>query len=227
MNVIKAGYEILTPISDEAIKEMQLIERAARTCYQSEDRITEDGSSALKIIKTLLNNKHESVIEHSFLSVCFTVDRGVSHEAVRHRLTSVSQSSTRYCNYANDKFGNEITVIDIENGIALDKKMQKLPVETISLIIEEWYKAMEDAERHYMKMINLGATPQIARSVLPHSTKTSLVITTNYREWRTILKLRTAKDAHPQIRGVMISLARELADKIPILFDDIVLDMEK
>ena len=106
MKIIKPSYEILTPISDGGIKELQHIEKIGRVCYKSEDRITDDGESAKKFVKMLINNGHEAMIEHSSLSVKFVVDRGVSHELVRHRIASFAQESTRYCNYSKDKFGN-------------------------------------------------------------------------------------------------------------------------
>lgn len=221
MNIIEANYEILTPISNGAIKELQHIEKIGRVCYKSEDKITEDGESAKKFVKMLINKGHEAMIEHSFLSVKFVVDRGISHEEVRHRIASFAQESTRYCNYSNDKFNNEINVIDITKGIALDTKMKNMTCKEISLIIAEWLSAMEDAEKHYMKMIELGATPQIARSVLPTSTKTEITITANYREWRNFFKLRTPQSAHPQMREVTIPLLEELKTLIPVIFDDI------
>lgn len=221
MKVINAGYEILTPISEGGIKELQHIEKIARVCYKSEDLITEDGESAKKMIKMLIGRNHTAMIEHSSLSVKFTVDRGVSHELVRHRIASFAQESTRYVNYSLDKFGNEINVIDIENGIALDNKMKNMDAETIELIVSEWLLAMEDAEKHYMRMIELGATPQIARSALPNSTKTEITITANYREWRNFFKLRVPDTAHPQMREVTIPLLKELKEKLPIIFDDI------
>lgn len=221
MNILKARYEILTPISDGGVNELKHIERIGRVCYKSEDKITEDGESAKRFVKTLIDNHHEAMIEHSTLSVIFTCDRGVSHEMVRHRIASFAQESTRYVNYAKDKYGNEIGVIDIINGINLDNRMKNFDEDNIGAIYSEWLKAMEDAEKHYMAMIKLGATPQIARSVLPNSTKTNITITANYREWRTFFKLRTANDAHPQIREVAIPLCRELQQRIPVVFDDI------
>ena len=172
MNIGNAKFEILTSISEGGINELKHIERIGRVCYKSEGNITEDGESAKKFVKMLINRGHEAMIEHSSLSVKFTVDRGVSHELVRHRIASFAQESTRYVNYSLDKFGNEINVINIDNGIKLDRKMKNMDSDTIAAIIEEWSVAMEDAEKHYMKMMNLGATPQIARSVLPNSTKT-------------------------------------------------------
>lgn len=225
MKVITTDYEIVTKISDGGIKELQLIESAGRECYKSGDRITPDGSSAKKFVKMLIDNHHEAMLEHSFLTVKFTIDRGVSHEFVRHRIASFAQESTRYCSYDKDKFGNEIAVIDLLDGIAYDSKMQNMDGNAQWLILEEWESAMKDAEKHYMKMIELGATPQIARSVLPNSTKTTLVISANYREWRNILKLRCDKSAHPQIRCVCLLLLEELKCKIPVVFDDIAADI--
>lgn len=222
MNILSPSYEILTPISEGGIAELKLIERIGRECYKSNNKITEDGSSAIKFVKMLIDHGHEAMIEHGpSLSVYFTVDRGVTHEMVRHRVASFAQESTRYVNYSLDKFGNEINVIDIRGGIALDKKMSKMDAGTIELIIHEWLDAMEDAERHYMRMIELGSTPQIARGVLPTSTKAGITITANYREWRHFFKLRTPLTAHPQIREIMIPLLEELKTKIPVIFDDI------
>ena len=221
MNILNPRFEILTPISEGGIEELKHIEKIGRVCYKSEGNITEDGESAKKFVKMLINRGHEAMIEHSSLSVKFVVDRGISHELVRHRIASFAQESTRYVNYSLDKFGNEINVIDIRNGIILDNKMKNMDARTIELIINEWLLAMEDAEKHYMKMIELGATPQIARSVLPNSTKTEITITANYREWRNFFKLRVPNTAHPQMREVTIPLLRELKNRLPIIFDDI------
>ena len=220
-NLMKAGFEILTPVSEGGIEELKHIEKIGRVCYKSEGNITEDGESAKKFVKMLISRGHEAMIEHSSLSVKFTVDRGVSHELVRHRVASFAQESTRYVNYSLNKFGSEINVIDIKNGIALDKKMKNMSSDTILTVIEEWCSAMNDAEKHYMKMIELGATPQIARSVLPNSTKTEITITANYREWRNFFKLRVPETAHPQMREITIPLLKELKTLLPVIFDDI------
>ena len=149
MKIQKAGYEILTPISEGGVKELQHIERIGRVCYKSEDKITEDGESAKKFVKMLINAHHEAMIEHSTLSVMFTVDRGVSHEMVRHRIASFAQESTRYVNYSKDKFGNEINVIDLRPGIELDRKMSGMSAEVIDAVLKEWEQAMIDAEKHW------------------------------------------------------------------------------
>ena len=210
MKIIKAGYEILTEISDGGIAELQHIEKIGRVCYKSEDKITKDGESAKKFVKMIIDRGHEAMIEHSSMSIKFIVDRGVSHELVRHRIASFAQESTRYCNYSKDKFDNGITFIKpffFKEG---------------TTEYEEWEDAMDNAEQSYLFLINeCGATPQEARSVLPNSTKTEISITANYREWRNFFKLRTTKAAHPQMREVTIPLLAELKEKLPIIFDDI------
>lgn len=221
MRIIEPSYEILTEISDGGIKELQHIEKIGRVCYKSEDKITEDGESAKKFVKMLIGRGHEAMIEHSSLSVKFIVDRGVSHELVRHRIASFAQESTRYCNYSLDKFGNEINVIGIDGGIEHDVKMKNMSTPERNAIEDEWASAMEDAEKHYIKLMEMGATPQIARSVLPNSTKTEITITANYREWRNFFKLRTAKTAHPQMQEITRPLLKELKTRLPIIFDDI------
>ena len=209
MKIIKPSYEILTDISENGIKELQHIEKIARVCYKSENLITKDGESAKKMVKMLIDRDHTAMIEHSSLSVKFVVDRGVSHELVRHRLASFAQESTRYCNYSNDKFGKEITVIE------------PCFFSSLSDSYTFWKHAMESAEEHYFSLLYSGATPQEARSVLPNSTKTEITLTANYREWRNFFKLRTTKVAHPQMREVTIPLLKELKTRLPIIFDDI------
>lgn len=225
MRIVNASYTILTPISDGGIKELQHIERIGRTCYKSEDKITEDGESAKKFVRGLIKRGHEAMLEHSTLSISFVVDRGVSHEQVRHRIMSFAQESTRYCNYGKEKFGSEINVVNLEPGIHNDPGMQDLSRIDIAQIMHEWSSAMEDAEYHYLRMLELGATPQIARSVLPQSVKTEITITANYREWRHFFYLRACNGtgpAHPQIREVAVPLLKEVAAKIPVVFDDLV-----
>lgn len=224
MKIIEPGYTILTRISDGGIDELKHIEKIARVCYKSEDKISDDGESAKKIIRSLIKSEHLAMLEHSSLSVLFTVDRGYSHELVRHRMASFAQESTRFVNYSNGKFGGECQFITPKDALSYDKKAQNLSAEVIDQILTEWQCAMEDAEKHYMKMISLGASPQIARSVLPNSTKADITITANYREWRHIFALRavgTTGAPHPQMQEIMIPLLKEVAEKIPVVFDDL------
>lgn len=202
MKIVKPSATILDPVNPKAI--LQKLERIGRLAYKSEDAIIE--TSASPFIRRLCQDlKHESVIEHVSLSVLFVCDRGVSHELVRHRLASFTQESTRYCNYSRGKFGGEITVIE-PPGL-------KDP--------EDWEMAMMDCESAYIKAIEDGVTPQIARSVLPNSLKTEIVVTANLREWRHIFKMRTSKAAHPQMRELMIPLLIEFRRLLPEIFDDI------
>ena len=205
MKIINASYHIETPIDGAEI--LKRIEKAGRTCYKSEDRITEE--SAKSFVQKLIERGHESVLEHESITVRFICDRGISHEIVRHRIASFSQESTRYCNYSNDRFRNNITFI---KPCFLDEGTGGYKL---------WKQAMFIAEKEYFELLNLGCTPQEARSVLPNSTKTEIVMTANLREWRHFLKLRTAKAAHPQMRELTVPLLKELQAWIPVVFDDI------
>ncbi len=205
MKVIEPYYVIETPIDGETI--LAHIERCGRTCYKSEDKITADSAKAF--VSKIIKSGHDSVIEHFSITVRFICDRGVSHELVRHRLASFSQESTRYCNYGK---ADEITVI---NPCFFDEDDGNMEA------FHTWRKAMQNAEKVYLTLIQQGASPQEARSVLPNSLKTEVVMTANLREWRTILKQRTSAAAHPQMRQLMIPLLSELQEKIPIVFEDI------
>lgn len=219
MNIITASTIIETPIDGIFAKNiLQTIEKAARTCYKTECKIT--GDSASEFVRKIAQvKKHESVIEHASATVRFIIDRGISHELVRHRLAAFSQESTRYCNYSKDGFGSEITVIDLATGFKYDFHNPKDVAK-----YGEWQEAMKDAERHYLKLLELGASAQEARSVLPNSLKTEVVMTCNMREWRHVFKMRCSKHAHPQIREVMIPLFEKFKSALPELFDDIVIE---
>lgn len=213
MKLIHAGYEILTPI--DGLTELKAIELAARVCYKSEAAITEDGESAKKLIRRLIESGHEAMLEHSFLSVKFTVDRGVTHELIRHRPCSFAQESTRYCNYSGEKFGHDVRFVI---PYFFEERSREDKPEQLAL----WAEACLSAEKAYFDLLQNGATPQEARTVLPNSTAADIVVTANFREWRHILRLRTAKDAHPQMREVMCPLGTELQRRIPVIFDDCV-----
>lgn len=353
---VKPGYDILTPISDGGKEELRKIELAARTCYKSEGAIKE--GSAEKLVHKLIESGHEAMLEHSQLSVRFTVDRGISHEIVRHREASFAQESTRYCVAGNTLLTTDSKVvekIEVETLYEDPEMLKKLMIlqcdscnayketygriknvfkteepkhcvqiftESCSLVCTPDHEIMldsgaykkaglltpgdwvivscengqtteeevrrirnmnelqavydiemegdirnfvangivvhncnyskdkfdneiraivpsmleDDADREIVKsayrmsetmykaLIKHGVTPQIARCVLPTGLKTEIVVTANYREWRHIFKLRCAPDAHPQIREVMIPLLEELKRKIPVIFDDIVVE---
>jgi thymidylate synthase (FAD) len=213
VKTIMPRCEILDDVNGEEM--IKAIERAGRTCYKSENKITKD--SARDFIKMILKNGHESVLEHEKVSVRIICDRGVSHEIVRHRIASYSQESTRYCNYAKDKFGNEITVIDITTFFLYCN----LSEEDHLKACDTWLSAMRRCEQDYKTLIDLGVQPQIARSVLPNSLKTEIVVTYNLREWRHFFKLRTTLKAHPQMRQIINPLLTAFKELIPVVFDDI------
>ena len=215
MILIKPSHKILTTIDSMDI--LERIEQAGRTCYKSENRITSDSSK--KFVSQIIKRGHHSVIEHVNISVYFICDRGVTHELVRHRLCAFSQESTRYCNY---KGGVTFVIplwIELQPGEYQSPQPNEKWFENKGTIT--WFSAMYLAEKEYLDLLDLGWTPQQARSVLPNSLKTEIMVTANIREWRHILTLRTSSAAHPQIREVMIPLLREFQARIPILFDDI------
>lgn len=206
MKIIKPSVEIISPINGQDI--LAHIERCGRVCYKSEGKITE--GSAERFVRNIIKSGHESVLEHSSFTVLFTVDRGVSHEIVRHRIASYSQESTRYCNYSRDDFGGEITVIQ-----------PCYLLEGDSAAWSWWYSSCVSSEANYFGLLNAGCTAQEARAVLPHSIKTEVVMTANLREWRHFLKLRTGTGAHPQMREVALMLLEQVRELIPVVFDDI------
>lgn len=220
MKVINAGYKIEKLPSRE---DMQLIEAAGRVCYKSEEKITD--TSFVDFLERIVRKGHESVLEHSVLTVRFICDRGVSHELVRHRLASFSQESTRYCNYGGDVTFILPSYLQVGSSIwhnpeyddGAGTRAQNADVNKFNV----WYDAVKEAEIAYVKMLQWGCSAQEARAVLPNSTKTEVVMTANLREWRHILKLRTSKASHPQMREIMCPLLAELKASIPVIFDDV------
>ena len=192
---------------------LRAIERIGRTCYKSEDKITEDSYETF--VRNLIKRGHLSVIEHCSVTADIICDRGVTHEIVRHRIGSYSQESTRYCNYGAAKYGNEITVID--PGTAFEWGDTPAAMEKYLY----WKSACRVAERRYLEMLEDGASPQEARAVLPNSLKTEIWVTYNLREWRHFFQLRCAPAAHPQMQEVARMLLAEMGAHVPIIFDDI------
>jgi len=204
------------------ISPLNLIEIAGRACYGLNNKITPDSSA--KFAEMILKRGHESVIEHSAMTVKFIIDRGVSHELVRHRLCAFSQESTRYCNYKGGvtfvippwvKLSENSNEYDEGTAIRLN------PGDTWDDESYVWTWQMYRAEQAYLKLLDLGRSPQQARSVLPNSTKTEIVVTANFREWRHIFKLRCDIAAHPQMREIMIPLLAYCKEIIPVIFDNI------
>lgn len=207
MKIVEPGFEILSPVNEagelDADKMLSLIERAGRTCYKSEERIKP--GTAERFVRMVIDRGHESVLEHASISVLFVIDRGVSHELVRHRLCAFSQESTRYCNYGK-------TDVSFVRPYFFDAPERARELEL-------WATAMGQAEAAYLLLLEAGAKPEEARSVLPNSLKTEIVVTANLREWRHILKLRASPKAHPQMQQVMRGLGAALALALPCVFE--------
>lgn len=205
MRIMDPSIEILSDV--DAYKIMKNIETCGRVCYKSENLINEE--SAKKFIKRIIASGHESVLEHEKLTIKFICDRGVSHEIVRHRIASYSQESTRYCNYSQEKFGKELTLI---RPCFWKDDEEKYRI---------WCDVMEKVECSYNELMSMGAKPEEARSILPNSLKTEIVVTMNLRELRHFLRLRTSAKAHPQMREVANMLLRYVKEALPVFFEDI------
>lgn len=206
VKVVSDSVEIMTPLDGAAI--LKHLELCIRNCYKSEDKI--EPGSAEKMIRKIIELKHEAMLEHFSITVRLITDIGVYKDLTRHRIASFAIESTRYCNYSKGKFGSEITVME--------------PPELVpgTEAYDIWMKCMTDIETAYNTLAAQGYKADVCRMVLPHSTKASVIMTANLREWRHIFKLRTAKAAHPTVRRIMAKVLAEFQRQIPIIFDDIV-----
>ena len=196
----------------DAKKIMKNIERACRTCYKSENLITDD--SYKNLLKNCINRGHESILEHEKISIRMICDIGVYKDLTRHRFASFSIESTRYCNYSKNKFENEI------------KFIKPVHIEENSEVYNIWKSTLENIEKSYIKMSELDAKPDVLRMILPHSTAAEVYMTADIREWRHILSLRCSKMTHPSVRQLLIPLLLKFKNDMPELFDDIDYDKE-
>jgi len=189
----------VTPSADKVIEE------AGRTCYKSEQKITELSSE--KFVRKLYKEGHHAMLEHASASVRVITDRGITHEIVRHRIASYAQESTRFVNYSKSEYEGSIGII-VPPSIIDNEQKQAI-----------WHKAIIAAEKAYFDLLDIGCAPQIARSVLPTCTKSEIVMTMNLREWLHFFKLRTAKNAHPQIREIAYSVQQLLRNHFCLVRD--------
>jgi thymidylate synthase (FAD) len=212
------GFRILALMTGiDGQTPLQLIETAGRTAYQSRDKITD--VSALKFAEVLRKRAHESVLEHSCMTVEFNnVSRGLTHELVRHRIASYTQESTRYV----DEKDFEVVAPPNKN---LEEKLVevKIPGAELMLVKLSFTDFVAINEQMYKGLRQAGWVPQDARQLLPTGLNSQIVVTANLREWRHIFKMRCAPDAHWEIRDVMVKLLKEVKQKVPVLFDDFVL----
>lgn len=209
MKIIEPSIEIEKVDYNKIMKNLEI---ACRTCYRSENKITDESYKTL--LKNCINRGHESILEHEKITIRMICDVGVYKDLTRHRIASFSIESTRYCNYGKDKFDNEIKFIkpvNIEEGTAL---------------YEEWKTSCEQIEKHYIEMAKMGATPDQMRMILPHSTAALVTMTANIREWKHILSLRATKHAHPAVEQVMLPLLIQFKENMPEIFENIEYDEE-
>jgi len=211
MNIIKPYARMLPPIGrsrdffsiDDGIALLKHIEWCARISHRSEEAATEDSYDRF-LRSVVLQHGDWSVVEHASVSVDFYVDRGITHELVRHRLFAFTQESTRFVNY--------------------EKKMPPSFVQPTGFDEEQealWCASIDRIEDSYRRLILSGIAPQIARSVFPNALASRIIITGNLRNWRHFLLMRTTKEAHPQMREVTIPLLDQFKTTIPILYEDI------
>ena len=202
--IVQASFTIKSEIDGKKI--LREVEAFARNCYKSEGKITEN--SAEPFVRRLLHTlHHEGIGDHHVVSVHMVIDRGVSHELVRHRIAAYLQESTRYCDYGK---AGEIAVVSIAAHLSTPESF------TV------WWEAMHDAEHHYNRLRELGERPEIARSVLPNSLKTEVIVTMDLTSWRNFFKKRAENPkAHPQMREIAVPLLAEFKRMIPVFFEDI------
>lgn len=193
----------------DGVKIMKKIEKAGRTCYKS-NALSED--SYKKFLNNIISSGHESVIEHEKVTVRILTDRGALWDITRHRLTSFSVESSRYCNYTKDKFEKEIKFI---KPFYLEENTEAFAI---------WKDTMQTAERDYFKLAEMGYGPDVCRMLLPTSLATEIVMTCNLREWRHVLELRCSQRAHPTIRQFFIPLLLHFQEIMPEVFKDISYD---
>ena len=209
MKIVEQSHEIRYPYSALSWEEeCKFIEFAGRVAYKSEDKITDDSYKQF-ITEKIIKPGHLAVVEFGNMIVKFVTDRGISHELVRHRLCSFVQESTRYCNYSSDKFGNECTFIKPSTWDTWTDEQKSA-----------WRDMTQFSEDAYTVSIQKGGTPQQARSILPNSLKTEIVVKANFREWRHIFALRAiSKAAHPDMRALMLPLYEQCRKECPVVFD--------
>lgn len=182
---------------------LQKVEWAGRISHRSEDAQT-DTSWERFLRSVVLGHGDWSITEHASVTVDAVVDRGITHEWVRHRIGAYTQESTRFVNYEKKMPASFIMPLGLDEGQE-----------------STWKAAIEEIEYSYRTMIELGCAPQIARSVFPNALASRIVTTYNLRNWRHFFLMRTTREAHPQMRQVAIPLLLEFQAKIPVLYEDI------
>ena len=202
----------------------RFLESCGRICYKSELKITEDSYN--KFLKTIIKSGHESILEHASVTAKIITNRAVTHELVRHRIgVAYSQESTRYCNYSGNRFGSELSFV-VPVWISDEEVSRHFPNEQydsdyMNNPVYVWVNQMQSCEDEYLRLLQLGWTPEKAREILPNSLKTTIAVTCNVRTWRHILKQRLNRACHPQMRFMMLQIAEKFNEYLPLFFSDI------
>lgn len=205
MRIVLAGFQIVDPTGiGEGMLALQRIERLARISHRTEELQSTDSWKRF-IASVVLGHGDWSVTEHVSATVIFTVNRGITHELVRHRLFGFTQESTRFVNYSKPGFEARY----IPSSAVLPEHMT------------EWIRDLSTIDQIYRKWLETGYKPQIARDFLPNALAADIAVTGNYRNWRHAFLMRTSKETHEDFRAVMIPLLAEFKKRVPLLFDDI------
>ena len=227
MKIVEQSIVPLKEIDGEDI--LWTIEAACRLCYKSEGKnLEKDPSKRDSLIRAAVKRGHTSVLEHAAVTFRVVCNRGVSHEWVRHRVgCSYSQESTRYCNYGDDRFGNEITVIwpwylgEPMRNLWEGDTEPHFPYIHGKLAAYIWYRHMQACEKAYLDILEQGFKPEQARGVLPNDLKTEMIVTMNPVSLRHFLTLRCTEQAHYQIRELALKALSICHERIPVVFDDL------
>jgi thymidylate synthase (FAD) len=211
VKIIGPKVDLLIPRNRaEGIDCLQLIEHMARVSHRSEAAQT--SSSWEPFYKAVVVAHGDwSVVEHAFATVEFRVNRGVTHEQVRHRLFSPTQESTRFCNYGKTKEGKIMYEAEYIHSCKVKEED-----------LEEWIADFGVSDAIYLKWLNRGYAPQIARDHLNHALAATIGITGNLRQWRHALIMRTTNETHPDFRLVMTQLLAQFQARVPLIFDDVI-----
>ena len=213
MKIIDPSARLINPIClEDGICALQFIEKMARISHRSEEAQTPDSWKPF-LTAVVLQHGDWSVVEHAAATVIFRVDRGITHELVRHRLFSFTQESTRFVKYG----GKQVPELEFVKPEAIPDPQKFVS----SHSWDAWSEAMRVADREYYALLFEGVRPQEARSVLPNALAATIAVSGNYRNWRHFLLMRTTKESHPDMKRVTIPLLKTFQERVPLLFDDI------
>lgn len=205
MKIVEAQVSPIMPINGYEIT--KVLEQVARTCYKSHDKITDDGVSAIKLLRALAAAGHGAMFEHYSITMSYVSNIAAYKDLTRHRPASYAIESTRWCNYSKGKFGNEIKFLD------------PIEIPKDSLKYQVWLNAMQQAEDNYITLASMGAKPDELSLLLPQSTAAEFNITANLREWEHIFNLRAVGHSRPCVKQIMIPTLKLFHSKIPVIFD--------